>query len=92
MQCLEDGIVFGVSANGVILTEGIDGVLPSDYFLYIKELKVRACACGFVFVVCLWRVFRSGFTPFPFPSPARRPSRRAWQTYEIIWPEDYEEA
>ena len=30
-KAAEDGITFFLSANGVILTHGIDGVLPSNY-------------------------------------------------------------
>jgi 2'-phosphotransferase len=36
---LKDGIAFYVSDNGVVLTEGIDGVLPSTY---IAKIETRA--------------------------------------------------
>lgn len=33
-QAMADGIIFYESANGVILTEGIDGILPAKYLEY----------------------------------------------------------
>ena len=36
-KCADDGIVFYRSANGVILTAGEDGVLPSKYFLKVTD-------------------------------------------------------
>lgn len=34
-QCAEDGIEFFESANGVILTSGIEGILPPKYFTHV---------------------------------------------------------
>jgi 2'-phosphotransferase len=36
-KAMADGIVFYKSANGVILTEGADGVLPEKYFTKIEQ-------------------------------------------------------
>jgi len=36
-----DGIAFYISDNKVILTEGIDGVLPVDYFQKIESWPDR---------------------------------------------------
>lgn len=35
VKCAEDGIVFFISANGVILSAGIDGTLPPTYFSHV---------------------------------------------------------
>ena len=32
-----DGIIFYKSSNGVILTSGIEGIIPSKYFLKITD-------------------------------------------------------
>ncbi|CAH8330361.1 unnamed protein product [Eruca vesicaria subsp. sativa] len=40
-KALEDGIAFYISDNKVILTEGIDGVVPVDYFLKIESWPSR---------------------------------------------------
>ncbi|AEC10540.1 putative 2'-phosphotransferase [Arabidopsis thaliana] len=40
-KALEDGIAFYISDNKVILTEGIDGVLPVDYFQKIESWPDR---------------------------------------------------
>ncbi|XP_010506475.1 PREDICTED: tRNA 2'-phosphotransferase 1 [Camelina sativa] len=40
-KALEDGIAFYVSDNKVILTEGIDGVVPVDYFQKIESWPDR---------------------------------------------------
>ncbi|XP_013748169.1 tRNA 2'-phosphotransferase 1-like isoform X1 [Brassica napus] len=40
-KALEDGIAFYVSDNKVILTEGIDGVVPVDYFHKIESWPSR---------------------------------------------------
>ncbi|KAH0924927.1 hypothetical protein BRARA_E00631 [Brassica rapa] len=36
-KALEDGIAFYISDNKVILTEGVDGVVPVDYFQKIES-------------------------------------------------------
>ena len=36
-KCAEDGIEFFKSDNGVILTAGIDGILPCKYFSYVTD-------------------------------------------------------
>ncbi|KAJ3034668.1 hypothetical protein HDV00_004807 [Rhizophlyctis rosea] len=36
-QALDDGIKFQRSANGVILTSGLNGVLPPKYFLKVED-------------------------------------------------------
>jgi len=38
-QALADGILFFVSANRVLLTEGIHGVLPPKYFARVVDIK-----------------------------------------------------
>jgi len=38
-QAIEDGIEFFESANGVILTEGIDGILPAKYLSFEERTK-----------------------------------------------------
>ena len=38
---LADGIPFYVAANGVVLTEGVDGVLPARYFARITDRDGR---------------------------------------------------
>ncbi|KAG7570556.1 Phosphotransferase KptA/Tpt1 [Arabidopsis thaliana x Arabidopsis arenosa] len=40
-KALEDGIAFYISDNKVILTEGIDGVVPVDYFQKIESWPDR---------------------------------------------------
>ncbi|KAF8049085.1 hypothetical protein N665_2298s0006 [Sinapis alba] len=40
-KALEDGIAFYISDNKVILTEGIDGVVPVDYFQKIESWPSR---------------------------------------------------
>lgn len=35
--CTRDGIEFYISDNGVILTEGVDGCLPAEYFLRVTD-------------------------------------------------------
>lgn len=40
-KCAEDGIVFYKSDNGVILTSGIDGVLPVKYFEKVTDNRGR---------------------------------------------------
>jgi 2'-phosphotransferase len=37
-ECMKDGMKFYKSANGVILTEGLDGVVDSKYFLDILDI------------------------------------------------------
>ncbi len=37
-KCIEDGIEFYKSSNNVILTEGIDGIIPSKYIVDIIEI------------------------------------------------------
>eukprot|EP00050_Salpingoeca_kvevrii_P021168 m.107191 g.107191 ORF g.107191 m.107191 type:complete len:208 (+) comp9209_c0_seq3:101-724(+) len=37
-KALEDGIKFYISANGVILSPGIDGAIPTKYFAHVEEL------------------------------------------------------
>lgn len=39
VKAVQDGINFFVSSNGVVLTEGIDRVLPPKYFLSITDKK-----------------------------------------------------
>ena len=34
---IKDGIEFFISANNVILTEGIDGILPAKYFKKVMK-------------------------------------------------------
>jgi 2'-phosphotransferase len=36
-SCIDDGIEFFISANGVILTDGIDGILGTKYFLKVTD-------------------------------------------------------
>jgi len=36
---IADGVVFVQSANGVILTEGIDGILPTKYFTKVIKIE-----------------------------------------------------
>ncbi len=38
-NAMADGIVFYESANGVILTEGVDGILPAKYLTYAELIK-----------------------------------------------------
>ncbi|XP_048637060.1 tRNA 2'-phosphotransferase 1-like [Brassica napus] len=40
-KALEDGIAFYISDNKVILTEGVDGVVPVDYFQKIESWPSR---------------------------------------------------
>ncbi|ESQ39166.1 hypothetical protein EUTSA_v10001570mg [Eutrema salsugineum] len=40
-KALEDGIAFYISENKVILTEGVDGVVPVDYFQKIESWPNR---------------------------------------------------
>ncbi|KAL0745180.1 hypothetical protein Bca101_102333 [Brassica carinata] len=40
-KALEDGIAFYISDNKVILTEGVDGVVPVDYFQKIEPWPSR---------------------------------------------------
>ena len=35
-KCIGDGIVFYKSTNNVILTEGIDGIIPSKYIINVE--------------------------------------------------------
>jgi 2'-phosphotransferase len=36
---MKDGIVFYISSNNVILTEGVDGLLPAKYFKSVISKK-----------------------------------------------------
>lgn len=36
-SAMKDGIEFFISANNVILTEGIDGLLPAKYFKKVMK-------------------------------------------------------
>ena len=38
-HAMKDGIQFFISDNNVILTEGIDGLLPSKYFRKVYKKK-----------------------------------------------------
>jgi 2'-phosphotransferase len=35
--CLSDGIDFFLSANGVVLTDGVNGILSTKYFQSVKD-------------------------------------------------------
>jgi RNA 2'-phosphotransferase, Tpt1 / KptA family len=39
VQCANDGITFYESSNGVLLSDGIDGVLPCKYFSHVIEVS-----------------------------------------------------
>jgi 2'-phosphotransferase len=38
-RAMHDGIVFYISKNNVILSSGIDGMIPASYFKLVKDLK-----------------------------------------------------
>jgi 2'-phosphotransferase len=38
-EAIKDGINFYISSNNVILTEGIDGILPPKYFKKVVSKK-----------------------------------------------------
>ena len=36
-KAMNDGIIFSISKNGVILSRGIDGVIPTKYFFKVAD-------------------------------------------------------
>lgn len=43
---MKDGIKFYISSNNVILTEGIEGLLPTKYFKRVTEKKTGKILMG----------------------------------------------